>query len=294
MKFYSSILALCAFLPATGAFVVQGPQTKPLASPLYTYAGTNAGVGQVARGVSGGMQRTSPRSGDVERARDIWESTQPVIVQGSSLRTWSFNNPNVERVQVLMRTEGRPLHANIDLWNGPDNTPQKMAVYIEDGSRRPFCAYVETPRGPNAVAIYNTGQLEFPLAANVVADPSREPLAAVRLEQSRTIQGGALHTYPFDPSVQSVAVLLKTDGRPLNARIELLQGPNNNKQVMEVYTEDGLERPFYVIIETPGSGNVIRIVNTATMEFPLTAQLEPLVVDTSGEWSGYSNGMSYY
>ena len=261
MKFVGALLALCA---VADAFVVPQTQTPAGVSPLFSFSG---------------MQRVSPRSSDVERARDAWESTQPVVVQGSSLRTWSFNNPAVERVQVLMRTEGRPLHANIDLWNGPDNTPQKVAVYIEDGSRRPFCAYVETPRGPNAIAIYNTGQLEFPLAANVVADPSREPLANVRLEQSRTIQGGALHTYPFDPAVQSVAVLLKTDGRPLNARLELLQGPNNNKQVMEVYTEDGLERPFYVIIETPGSGNVVRIVNTATLEFPLTAQLEPLVVD---------------
>ena len=67
--------------------------------------------------------------------------------------------------------------------------------------------------------------------------------------ESKTIQGGAIHSIPFPAAVESVALLLTTDGRPLNARIELLQGPNNNKQIMEVYTEDGLERPFYDILE---------------------------------------------
>ena len=201
-----------------------------------------------------------------------------ILVQGGSLRTWSYRSPSVEQVQVVLSTEGRPLDADIELWHGPDNTPCKMRVYVENGQLRPFSAVIETPRGPNTVAIRNIGQIEFPIAANVVADqvdtPSEHCIAA-----SATIQGGALRTYPFDPTVDSVEVLLKTDGRPLNARIELLQGPNNNKQVIELYTEDGLDRPFFCVLETPGSGNVIRIVNTAPVEFPMTAGVVPHTIN---------------
>merc|ERR1711957_1070271 len=101
----------------------------------------------------------------------------------------------------------------------------------------------------------------FPIAANIVADVVDMPSADC-VQSSTTIQGGAIRTYPFDPSVDSVQVLLATDGgRPLNARVELIQGPNNNKQVIDLYTEDGLDRPFFCVLETPGPGNVVRIVN---------------------------------
>merc|ERR1712151_695764 len=201
-----------------------------------------------------------------------------ILVQGGSLRTWSYRSPAVEQVQVVLSTEGRPLDADIELWHGPDNTPCKMRVYIENGQIRPFSAVIETPRGPNTVAIRNIGALEFPFAANVVAD-NVDTMSPECISSAMTIQGGALRTYPFDPSVDSVQVLLRTDGRPLNARIELLQGPNNNKQVVELYTEDGCDRPFFCFLETPGSGNVIRIVNTATVEFPLTAGVEAYTIN---------------
>ena len=203
-----------------------------------------------------------------------------ILVQGGSLRTWSYRSPLVEQVQVVLSTEGRPLDADIELWHGPDNTPCKMRVYVENGQLRPFSAVIETPRGPNTVAIRNIGQIEFPLAADVYANDVEEPSQDC-IASSTTIQGGALRTYPFDPTVDSVQVLLKTDGRPLNARIELLQGPNNNKQVVELYTEDGCDRPFFCILETPGSGNVVRIVNTAPVEFPMTAGVVPHTINNN-------------
>lgn len=253
--------------------------------------------------VKGSSSYNSTSASGMQAAKNIWDTLAPVTVQGGSLRTWSVANPAVERVQVLLKSDGRPLNANIELWHGPDNTPQKMGVYIEDGNLRPLSVIMETPRGHNAIAIRNTGPIEFPLSACCVEAEVDGPkgssgLAAVNkklseMGASRTVQGGAVQTFPFSPSVASVQVLLKTDGRPLNARIELLQGPNNNKQVFEIYTEDGKERPFFAIIETPGTGNVVRIINTATVEFPLYANVEPYMVESTpndGGWDKSSIG----
>jgi len=230
-----------------------------------------------------------------QTTQEKFAELDPVAVQGGSLRTCSFDEA-VDKVSVYLKTTGRPLNANVDLWQGPDNAPQKMSIYLEDGDSRPFRAVVESPGSSNAIAIRNTGQMEFPLTAGLECDmtdgvsPSEILLAN---SEYRTVQGGAVYTTPFPPSVQSVQVSMKTDGRPLNARVELLQGPNNNKQVMDIYTEDGSERPFYVILDTPGSGNVVRIVNTATVEFPLTASVEPYIVDDTIMEEASSGGMTW-
>lgn len=282
MKLSSSLLFFA--FPVASAFYVQGPKSSSTALASSVQQQGINGVYQGSAPYAGGpVSNREVLSSDIDKM--IWEVTKPITVQGSSLKTWSFKTSYVDRVQVALKTSGRPLNADVDLWQGPDNAPQKMAIYIEDGDLRPFNCVIETPGGDNAIAIRNTGQMEFPLSAAVRGEVEGSAGLGIamkslaELRSSKTIQGGAVHTYPFDPSVSSVQILLKTDGRPLNARIELLQGPNNNKQVIELYTEDGLERPFFAIIETPGSGNVVRLINTATVEFPLTATVEPYKIE---------------
>jgi len=268
-------------------------------------------IQRVGQALQRGQQRDNQLAqvpSSVEGPNDeIWDNLRAVKIQGNSLRTWSFNSQSIQSVQVHMRTEGRPLNANVDLWSGPDNTPQRVGVYLEDGNVRPFRAVIATPPGnQNAVAIRNTAEMAFPISAAVEADSMRssngisggqfslDELAhnLYTTGRPKTIQGGAVHTIPFAPAVASIQIMLKTDGRPLNARVELLQGPNNLKQVMEIYCEDGADRPFFAIVETPGVGNVVRIVNTAPMEFPIDCRIEPYMLDEMMMTDYY--GGSYY
>ena len=237
MKIHTKLLALCAITSGVNGFVVQNPNKVSRDVSAASYFGSpeegqaEPGTGMPGPAGPGGAMQSQPGpagQGAMEQSGDIWDTLSPVKVQGGSLRTWSFTTHTVERVQVLLKTEGRPLNANVELWQGPDNTPQKMGIYIEDGSVRPFNCVIETPKAMgNAIAIYNTSPLEYPLVAGVKGEIEGSganvvPLAEKLSDMSsfETVQGGGtIRTYPFPPTVASVQVLLRTDGRPLNARI---------------------------------------------------------------------------
>lgn len=271
-------------------------------------------------------------------------------VQGGSLRTFSQHIPTPEHNQVTLGTDGRPLDASIETWAGPGNTPRRMRVYSEDGYLRPFHS-AEPPRGQaNTMAVRNTGPLEFPMHAQIAADPSwaaaeaeimstrphHAPLAAeipaskaplagalpgthrervlaasgrARLDSTAgtTIQGGASKSFPVDPSVGSVLIFLQTEGRNLDATIEVIQGPDSVRQVIELNEDYGYDRPFSGVIETPGYGCVVRILNTGPMAFPFSASVVPhspsqpgyddpypVIGGAAGPWGGGQRSLGRY
>ena len=216
-------------------------------------------------------------------ADDIWAISPAVKVQGDTLKTWDIGKESIERVQLSIKSDGRPIESNIELWHTPSYIPTKFRVYTEDGALRPVHAIIETPTHPKTVAVYNTGSMEFPFDATVANTDLDKAYASLSDVTPEHVQGGRITSYTFGADVDSVQILLKTDEKNMKAKIELTQGPNQVKQIVEVYASRGYKNPFYIEIKTPGANNAIRVINENTVEFPFDAWVLPYETGDGGD-----------
>jgi hypothetical protein len=226
---------------------------------------------------------------------DNMDSLSPFLrVEGESRKTWKFPDQDKEVVQVVMKTEGRPVQAVTELWVGPDWTPVKLKCYSEDGEVRPIQTLLATRNKVANVEIRNLAGYMFPLSGSCAYAES--PLMTARKDvgksKGRRVAGDAVHTLALDGKIGQVQVMLETDGKQLSARVELLTGPNNIKQTFEIFTNNGALNSLFVVFNTPGTGSMVRIVNTNTVEFPLTAYIEPysMKADVSKEAEQFDKG----
>lgn len=192
-------------------------------------------------------------------------------VEGKTRKTWKFNDVSKDRVQVALESEGRPVHADIKLWIGPDWTPFNVKAYTEDGKLRPIQTLVGTRNKLAMIEALNTGEYEFPMQA--ACNYAQGELAALSKElpaefEGERVDGQALTSLAIDNAAERIEVVLKTDGRQLNARIEILNAPNNPKQTFECFTNNGELNSLVVAFNTPDAGNTVRVVNLAPVEFP--------------------------
>lgn len=271
MKLSAAFLTI-ASLAGSNAFTLGGAKGRP----SFALNLESSPFGMTPVGGSGGpdvptsgwdIKEITPDGGLVQR------------VEGKTRKTWKFNDLSKERVQVAVTSEGRPVNADIQLWLGPDWTPFTLKAYSEDGLQRPIQTLVGTRNKAAMIEVRNVGEYEFPF--NAASNYAKGAMALVPQEISQNtsgerVDGGALRSFPLDPSAQQLEVVLNTDGRQLHARIELLNAPNNPKQTFEVFTNNGELNSLCVCFNTPDAGNTVRIVNMAPVEFPCYIHLNEI------------------
>lgn len=221
---------------------------------------------------------------------ELWyEPTSPAIaspikrVQGAGSRTNWQTDPLSKSSQVMLNS-GRPyspIQAEVKLHSGPADTPRKMRVYSEDGFARPVQASFTNSRAyTQNLEIQNQGPMEFPLEASItettadVIELGAQIFQTVPTKMCK-IQGQSLKTFSFDAFTEEIRVNLESDGLPLMAKIEVLQGPGDERQVFEVTSDDG--SPWEGLIAIPGGTSSLLIRNTGPMEFPIYCSAEAQV-----------------
>ena len=179
-------------------------------------------------------------------------------------------------LESLGPSEGNPLKATVSLKTGPVNTPHKIDVYSGKGSYRTFKCIITTPGlETNTLFVRNENPVEYDFEARVATDIKDKFM--YDMSPAARVEGGAVRTFTLPPDVNFAKVVLTSNGRPIYAMVELVQAPNAPKYTLDIYSEDGDIRPFCAVLETPGAGNQVRIVNTAGQEFPFSASVGPSI-----------------
>ena len=174
-------------------------------------------------------------------------------MRSQTRKTWKFNDIGKDRVQVALESEGRPCRRHPAL-DRPDWTPFSLKACSEDGKARLIKTLVGTRNKQAMIEVQNKGEQDFPInAASGYASESmaKLPIEITQMTDGVRIDGNALRSWPISEGAKQVEVVLHTDGRQLNAKIELLNAPNNPKQVYEVFTNNGDLNRLVVCFDVP-------------------------------------------
>lgn len=276
----ASLLLLIASIPATtDAFST----TKTIFSPSRSIRSTSS------------LFSTPPPPIQGPINDDIFETSPPLRIEGSSLKTWSGFTSN--RVQVSIKSLGRPVEASVQLWQTPSYIPTQFTVECEDGSENIVHSIIELPPGyPVTIAVYNTEGQEFPMEVSVEDSFNRySPLDSFHGWTPILVQGdGTVKSFNLADDVENVEILLTTHTRNMKAYIEILHGPNDDNEIIEVDTDNANLHPFYTVIQAAEGCNTLRIKNENSVEFPFEAYVRPCEGVVEEEKSKFNYGGPYF
>jgi len=217
-----------------------------------------------------GWQRVSEELWAPEKQADMR------IEGGKTLKTFKMP-PHAERVQYIVKSPGgRPVKAKVELWIGPIRSVHELIYDSMDGTSYPLYGTLQFKKLEPVLKIQTNGEFEFPLECGVFV-PSEEESDLIgevtkdmfysspykdRVQGGSTIdgKGGAIRSFEIPPEWDKVQMMVwsKDVGRKsFKTNIEVLQGPNNQKQMINLRC-GGSTQPWHGVIETPGPGWIIR------------------------------------
>jgi hypothetical protein len=135
--------------------------------PLQTIVGTrnmNANVeirnnGPAAFPINAAASYAIP---PLSTAREDIKDEEGIYIEGGAVKMAPFP-VDVDQLQVLMTTEGKQLHAKIEMLNGPNNVKCEYEVFTNNGLLNALFVVFEMPGSGNAIRIKNLAPMEFPL-----------------------------------------------------------------------------------------------------------------------------------
>jgi len=264
-----SAIAVAALSLASGSAAFSVNVVKPVSMTMMR---SSALVMQEEGGIAAppGMMEVKPELWGPDKQADIR------IEGGKTLKT--FKMPaHAERVQYIIKSpSGRPLKAKAELWIGPIRCVHEMMYDCMNGMEFPLKATLQFKKLSPVLKISTNGEYEFPLECGVFVptpDESEDigkickdmfysaPLKE-RVQGGSTLdnKGGAIRSFKIDDSWEKTQIMVwsKDVGKKsFKTNIEVLQGPNNQKQHINLRC-GGSTQPYHAVIDTPGPGWMLR------------------------------------
>jgi len=91
------------------------------------------------------------------------------VIQGGGMVKYYNFDPDVESVQVYIRSPEYNMKAKIEITTGPNSVRQTYEVYCSSGYKTPFYAVIQTPgQQSSTLRMINQNSVEFPFDAYVL------------------------------------------------------------------------------------------------------------------------------
>jgi hypothetical protein len=282
----SQLLIVLAALASASAFRVSVPAARGVAAlASRTAAVGRAGIilaeskDEAEPEVPKAAEAITPPAGWMAVEEDIWTDDKQAterVEGGQTLKTFKMPD-HAERVQyILTSPNGRPVKGKVELWIGPIRCVHELIYDCMNGGHYPLKATLQFKKLSPVLKISTDSTYEFPLQYGVfVPEPDESKVIGEvcsdmfysapmkeRVQGGSTIdnKGGAIRTFHIDPSWEKTQIMVwsKDVGKKsFKTNIEVLQGPNNAKQHLNLRC-GGSTQPYHAVIETPGPGWTVR------------------------------------